>query len=98
MRAYKLFRLRKDGSLGSLFINKAEILIRGVWLTAKEYPTKGYSTRKGWHTLAKPDAPHLKQTGRVWLPVEIQKFEPINRPTNQGGLWYIAQRMKILEG
>jgi hypothetical protein len=97
MRAYKLFRLRKDGSLGSLYINKKEKLQVGIWLVAKEYPTKGYSTRKGWHTLAKPDAPHLKKTGRIWIPVEIQKYKSINRPVNQGGLWYIAQRMRILE-
>tara|TARA_Y100000310_G_scaffold186813_1_gene186937 strand:- start:430 stop:642 length:213 start_codon:yes stop_codon:yes gene_type:complete len=42
MFGYKLFRVRKDGTLGSLFINKKERLPIGKWIKAESYPTKGY--------------------------------------------------------
>lgn len=34
MITYKLFRQRKDGTLGSLFINRKARLPEGVWLQA----------------------------------------------------------------
>ena len=40
MVGYKLFRVRKDGTLGSLFINKKEVLPIGEWIKSKSYPTK----------------------------------------------------------
>ena len=42
MIVYKLFRLRKDGSISSLFINKKETYPFNQWIEAKEYPTMGY--------------------------------------------------------
>jgi len=41
MIAYKLMRLRKDGTLGSLFINKKKVYPIGEWLEAEFIPTKG---------------------------------------------------------
>ena len=97
MIAYKLFRKRKDGSLGSLFINKAEKLKFGVWLKAAAYPTKGFKVRPGWHCTAEPKASHLSPVGRVWCLVEILDYTELKRPQSQGGLWYIANKLKIIK-
>ena len=47
MIAYKLFRVRRDGSLGSLFINKSAILPMNKWIVAEDHKTKGYKHRPG---------------------------------------------------
>lgn len=60
MRAYKLLRLKKDGKLYPLFINKKEATPLFEWLEAACYPTKGFAIRKGWHCCFTPWAPHLK--------------------------------------
>ena len=97
MIAYKLIRKRKDGTLGPLFINRKQVIPFGEWLQAEAHRTKGYAFRPGWHTCAEPKAPHLTEKGRVWVSVEIEDYEPFQRPEHQGGLWYLAQRMKVLE-
>lgn len=97
MIAYKLFRKRKDGSLGSLFINRAEKLNKGIELPAKSYPTKGYKYRPKWHCLAKPEAPHLSKKGRIWYKVFMEEYERIERPPSQGGVWFLAGKITILE-
>lgn len=94
--SYKLFRLLKSGEITSLFINKTERLKRGVWLEAKEYPTKGFKFRPFWHCTEKPEAPHLSEKNRVWLRVEIEDFEEFQKPEHQGGKWFLAKRIKIL--
>jgi len=71
-------------------------------LNSKPYPTKGFAVREGWHCTAQPVAPHLKlklASGekRVWKKVLMEDFEEIQRPENQGGLWYIANKIKILK-
>ena len=96
MIAYKLVRQRKDGTLGSLFINRKDVLQKDVWLTAKPYPTKGFAVRPGWHCTKFPEAPHLSMNGRVWVKVDIEEFKEFKRPESQGGIWFIANRMKIL--
>jgi len=101
MKAYKLMKLRKDGTLGSLFINKKMFRPIGKWMTAEDHPTKGYTHRQGWHCTFKPFAPHLSTKGRVWCEVEVDNFKILERPEHQGGEWLLAQRMKInkvLEG
>jgi len=97
MVAYKLFRVLKDGSITSLFINKKEKLEFNRWLTAKSYPTKGYKERPFWHCTSNPVAPHLSMKNRVWCKVEMKKFTEFKRPNAQGGLWYLAGKIKILE-
>lgn len=87
----------KDGSLASLFINKKDRLPIGEWLDAEEHPTKGYAVRKGWHCTIVPQAPHLSKEGRVWVKVLLQDYDWYMRPVSQGGIWILAQKMKILE-
>lgn len=95
MIAYKLVRILKDGTISSLFINKKDRLKFDEWLIAESHQTKGFSFRKGWHCTSKPIAPHLSMKNRVWVEVQIEEFETIKRPESQGGLWFIAQKMKI---
>lgn len=99
--AYKLFRQLKSGEITSLFINKTRKLPVGEWMNSENYPTNGFARRPGWHCTAEPVAPHLKmvlKSGevRVWKKVLIDDYTEFKRPENQGGLWFLAKRMKIL--
>lgn len=96
MRAYKLVRLLRDGSLSPLFINRRSRLSVGTWMNAEAHRTKGFAFRKGWHCTLTPNAPHLSSRGRVWVEVEVDEFELYNRPASQGGTWVLAQRMKVV--
>lgn len=101
MRAYKLMKLRKDGSLGSLFINAKEKYPIGKWMDAEFIPTKGFADRYGWHCTLKPVTPHLKESlsngeKRVWVEVDVDGVELYNRPESQGGTWVLASKMKII--
>ena len=97
MIAYKLFRKRKDNSLGSLFINRKQKLYLDIWYKAENHPTKGYKERYGWHCCGEPKAPHLSMKDRYWYKVEIEDYQGLKRPLSQGGLWYIANEMRIIE-
>lgn len=97
MIGYKLLRKKADGSLTSLFINKHVALPIGKWMRMESHPTDGFAVRPGWHVLAKRSAPHLSKKGRVWAKVEISGYEEIRRPKSQGGMWFLAERMRILE-
>jgi len=94
--AHKLFTVRADGTLGSLFINRRARLPIGEWMQAESIPTKGFALRPGWHATAEPDAPHLSTQGREWRRVLIDGCVPHVRPESQGGLWYTAERCFIL--
>lgn len=94
---YKLFRKRKDGTYGPLFINRRQKLEKGIWYDAECHPTRGFAVRPGWHTSFEPAAPHLSKKGRVWCKVVIDDYTLFQRPKSQGGLWFIANKMKILE-
>jgi hypothetical protein len=98
MLAWKLFRVMKNGALAPLFINKRLRLEIGVWYEAELHVTKGFSPRKGWHVTAACSAPHLRTTGsdRVWKQVEIEDYTELKRPESQGGMWYLANRMRVL--
>jgi hypothetical protein len=97
IKAYKLFRQRKDGSLGPLFINQKLKITPNVWLPAEDHPTKGFARRPGWHAGLTPEAPHLKEANRVWAECEIpaDKFYEFPRPKHQGGTWVIAEAIKV---
>ena len=95
MKAYKLVRLLKSGEITPLFINKKQRLPIGVWLDAENHPTKGYKVRPYWHCTSEMKAPHLSKKDRVWVEVEIDDFKEFERPEYQGGMWYLANRMKI---
>lgn len=97
MIAYKLLRLRKDGTLGPLFINPRQRIPLHQWLTAEDHPTKGYAHRPGWHCTIRPSAPHLSMKGRVWCRVLIHDYREHQRPARQGGMWYLANKMKVVK-
>lgn len=98
MIGYKLFRKRKDGTLGPLFINRKQRLTLDVWYDYELHRTKGYAFRPGWHICSEMSAPHLRQDGdRVWAKVEFEPMDVIKRPKSQGGTWYLGSAIKILE-
>ena len=102
MTAWKLFRLRKDGTLGPLFINRKQVITPGVPYKAEYCPTPGYKPEAGWHCCRQRFAPHLKTVlangeRRVWRKVEIKYWTTRTRPLAQGGDWYLAHEMKVLE-
>jgi hypothetical protein len=96
MKAYKLVRLMKDGTLASLFINKTIRLPLNEWMKAeKNHQTDGYKYRPFWHCTSNPNAPHLSEKGRVWVEVEMEEFTEMDRPEHQGGKWYLAEKIKL---
>jgi hypothetical protein len=97
MIAYKLFTKRKNGTIGSLFINRRAVLKPSQWLVAEDHRTDGFSHRPGWHCTARPEAPHLKADGRVWYQVEIEDYTTFKRPQSQGGKWLLANKLKIIK-
>jgi hypothetical protein len=98
MIGFKLFRLRKDNTIGPLFINRKLVIPHDVWLPAEDHPTKGYQHRPGWHVMTTLSAPHLtsKKETRVWKVVEIEDFIEYTRPASQGGKWFLARKMRVI--
>ena len=96
MIAYKLFRKRKDGTYGPLFINRKQRLEIGRTYPAEGHPTPGYAYRPYWHATHKPEAPHLTMRGRVWCRVKLGNPSLMKRPDSQGGRWYLADSLRIL--
>jgi hypothetical protein len=97
---WKLFRLRKNGTLGPLFINRRQVVpVGGDFLPAEAHKTAGFAYRPGWHATPNPVAPHLKKKPkhetRVWCKVELKDVQPINKPEKQGGKWYLAGAMRV---
>jgi len=80
----------------SLFINNKKPLEFNTWLEAECHPTKGFKVRPYWHCTSEPIAPHLSEKNRVWLKVEMEDYQQFKRPQSQGGLWYLAGKIKIL--
>lgn len=103
INAYKLLRLRKDGSLGALFVGREQHFIVGKWMESRDdLPHPGLAHRPGFHCCSTQSAPHIKtvlKNGevRIWCSVTIENYEQHQRPECQGGLWYVAKRMKINE-
>lgn len=97
MIGFKLFRCRKDGSLGPLFINRKQRLHLNIWYKAEKHLTTGYTYRPGWHACVEKYAPHLTERGRVWCKVELKNVKIYDRPAHQGGQWLLAKSMRIIE-
>jgi hypothetical protein len=94
MKAYKLFRKRKDGSLGPLFIAMGMRVPIGVAMQAEFHPTKGFAERKGWHCMPQPKASHLvERPDRVWCEVEIEGVEHL---TWREQTWLIADQLTVI--
>lgn len=101
MIAYKLFRVKKNGAITPLFINKKLELPLNEWMEAEDHPTKGFAHRMGWHCCFEPVAPHLKtelKTGEIrrWYKVEVEDTKTYDRPESQGGSWVLANRLRII--
>jgi hypothetical protein len=96
IRGWKLLRVRRDGSLGPLFINRSLVIPVGEWLHAEDHPTSGYAHRPGWHAAPNANAPHLSLKGRVWCPVELRNWIELPRPQTQGGTWWLAEQMRVI--
>lgn len=96
MIVYKLFSCKKNGTIGSLFINKAARIPRNRWVKAENIPTKGFKIRPGWHCLLKAYAPHLSKENRSWYKVQVKDYYIYDCPNNQGNKWVIANYMKVL--
>jgi len=101
VKAYKLVRLKKNGAITPLFINKKLEIEFGVWYKAEDHKTKGFAHRPGWHCTLKPKAPHLNMElssgeKRVWVECEIEDFQYFNRPESQGGAWVLADKIKFV--
>ena len=97
MIAYKLCRKKKNGEITSLFIDKSKPLEFNKWLQAESHPTKGFAIRPHWHCTSEPIAPHLSEAGRVWVKIEMRDYKEFKRPKSQGGLWYLADRIKLIK-
>jgi hypothetical protein len=98
MKAYKLFRVRKDGTIGPLFINAKQRIPVGEWLQAEtNHSKKGFAYRPGWHCCFKPVAPHLSEKGRAWYEIEIEDYTTYPRPESQGGEWVLANKIKVIK-
>ena len=93
--AYKLLRVRRDGTLGLLFINRKQVIPVNQWLEAKPGCTDGFAFRPGWHACSKKLDPHLSKRGFVWCQVLLHDVREPYRPEAQGGLWYTAGWMRI---
>jgi hypothetical protein len=94
--AYKLFKLRNDGTIGPLFINHKQVIPMDEWLKAEDHPTKGYAHRPGWHVCLDIVAPHLTMKGRIWCAVEVADYVELKRPESQGTTWILANEMRVL--
>lgn len=97
VEAHKLLRVRRDGSLGPLFIDKRLRIPVGRWLVAKPKRTKGYAFRPGWHAVSdRRTVKHLRQGGdRLWFLVELRGARAEVRPRGQG-TWYVARKMRVV--
>lgn len=95
IKAYKLFRLGKDGELYPLFVNSKKPIPIGKWLEAEagELTTEGkvkstlgpLAYRPGWHAGDLPMATHIggKVDPATGKRVTDRKFKPNVREDNQ---------------
>ena len=95
MKGFKVVTLRKNGTIGSLFINRRKVLPMGVWLDAEPHKTKGFAFRPLWHACHTMNAPHLSMKGRVWVSVDMEGVSTLSRCEAQGGEWVLAERIMI---
>ena len=94
MEAYKLLRVRADGTLGSLNTDIGRKLPIGEWLRAGNHARPGRTPHPGWHALTEPASKHFRDfPGRKWYRVELQNVTPYPRPDE---MWLVAECMRIL--
>lgn len=94
MEAYKLLRVRADGTLGSLRMDAGRKLPPGEWLPAGNHARPGLAPHPGWHALTAPASKHFKMLpGRRWYRVELSSVTEYPRP---GEMWLVAGCMRII--
>lgn len=112
MIVYKKVRVRKDGKITPLFINKKVPFEFGKWMHCEFHPTFGFAERTFfdksgnkigcWHCTYKPYAPHINddlKSGehRVWIECEAKgQTKRYDRPESQGGTWCLYEWIKPL--
>lgn len=108
VKAYKLFRVRRDGSLGPVIINRGARIPVGEWLECEDHSGKaksyGVAVRVGFHACAEPVAPHLTKPSkkadadnRTWYAVELEGAVEMHRGVDGGSDWFVARRMRVVE-
>lgn len=102
MKAWKLLRLRNDGTLGPLFVGRSRVIRKGEWQMAEyDLAHPGLAHRPGFHCTLSRSAPHIKlrlKNGerRVWCAVEVREVtRMVRRPVCQGGTWITADWMRV---
>jgi hypothetical protein len=94
--AYKLFRKRKDGTLGPLFIGASQRITIGEWMEAEDIPTKGFAHRPGWHAGLVPETHIQENDNRVWCECLIKDYYPFQLNSKQKE-WQIAKWLKVVK-
>ena len=98
----KLFKQRKDGTLGPLYIGSKQRIDSkgGEWLPFDEkLSKKGFGERPGWHaptTVAPQIKAKTKNQERVVRDVALRNWTMFPRPASQGSEWYLAGEMMVL--
>jgi hypothetical protein len=60
-------------------------------------PVLGITGTNGKTTTKEMTADHIfSKPNRFWYEVEIKDYTEMKRPSNQGGIWFIANKMKII--
>ncbi len=85
MKAYKLFRITKDGEIASLFINRKARYPTGVWLESEDHPTVGCMRRfacRNFQITTTVDSklsytPCYNQYGKVELKYQTKTFKNV---------------------
>ena len=72
-------------------------------MAKSDLPHPGLFHRPGFHCVHAPKAPHIKMKlrngeTRIWTKVKLSGWvTPHVRPDCQGGLWYTAEKMRIMK-
>ena len=100
MKMYKIMRVKTDGMLYPIGVNRYRSYNVGEWYDAEHIESRKYKTKKGFYGFEKPSSKRYKESlrrgeKRVWVECETEDCELYYHPMD-GETWMIAQRMKIL--
>lgn len=100
MLMYKVMRIKSDGMLYSVNVNRNKPYNIDEWVNAEYILTKHYHDRKGFYGFEKPDSKKYKDKlhrgdRRIWVECEVADYEIVYNAHDQVN-WVIAQKMKII--
>ena len=100
MKMYKIMRVRSDGMLYSIGVNRNKPYDIDEWYTAEHIVSRKYKTKKGFYGFEKPDNERYKTTlqrgdRRIWVECEVEDYEFYHHVMD-GATWVIAQRMRMI--